>query len=306
LWVLLSRIDLSHAKEFYAHLSLPLLAAGAMALLATCPFSALRWHIVLAAETPSPGPWTLLKIVLVGLFFNQVLPSGVGGDAVRAWRCHQLGIGAAAAIRSLILDRISGYFVMIVLFAAGLPVLLPSLADAQQRYGAVLLLGAASCGLLIFFIMDYLPRALLRFRLVSELAVLSRQGRRLCAEPGRLAALLGLAVATIGLTTLGFMLVADSLGVHLPFVSWIVIVPPVTLIQLVPISLAGWGLRELGFVVVLAGFGISGEAALVASLLIGLSLIAVGFPGGLLWVTGWDIVHATAAKSEAVAARADS
>ena len=45
-----------------------MLAAGAAALLATSPFSALRWHIVLAAETTSPGPWTLLKIVLVGLF----------------------------------------------------------------------------------------------------------------------------------------------------------------------------------------------------------------------------------------------
>jgi len=33
-------------------------------------------YFVLAAETTSPGPWTLLKIVLVGLFFNQVLPSG--------------------------------------------------------------------------------------------------------------------------------------------------------------------------------------------------------------------------------------
>jgi Lysylphosphatidylglycerol synthase TM region len=46
---------------------------------------ALRWHLILAAETPS-GPAVLLKIVWVGLFFNQVLPTGVGGDAVRV--CH--------------------------------------------------------------------------------------------------------------------------------------------------------------------------------------------------------------------------
>src|ERR1700730_6784495 len=109
LYALLARVDLSHAKELFDHLSLPLLAAGALALLATSPFSALRWHVVLSAETISPGPWTLLKIVLVGLFFNQVLPSGVGGDAVRAWRCHRLGIGGGCALRSLVLDRVSGY-----------------------------------------------------------------------------------------------------------------------------------------------------------------------------------------------------
>jgi uncharacterized membrane protein YbhN (UPF0104 family) len=265
----------------------------------------LRWHIVLASETTSPGPWTLLKIVLVGLFFNQVLPSGVGGDAVRAWRCHQLGIGAAAAIRSLVLDRVSGYSVVIVLFAAGLPVLLHTLPDARQRCGVILLLGAALCGLFVFFLMDYLPRRLLRFRLVSELAALSREGRRLCSRPGRLAALLGLAAITMGLTILAFMLVADSLGVDLPFGSWVVVVPPVSLIQLVPVSLAGWGVRELGFVVVLAGFGIPVEAALATSLLVGFCMIAVGLPGGLLWLTGWDIARATA-KCGAVAARADS
>lgn len=90
-----------------------------MALLAARPFSALRWHIVLAPVTPSPRPWTLLKIVLAGLFFLQVLPPGVGGDPVRAWCCHRLAVGAGGAIRSVALDRASGYVVIVVLFAVG-------------------------------------------------------------------------------------------------------------------------------------------------------------------------------------------
>jgi uncharacterized membrane protein YbhN (UPF0104 family) len=294
LWVLLTRADLSRAKELVGHVSLPLLATGATALLATSPFVALRWHVVLAAETTSPGPWPLLKIVLVGWFFNQVLPSAFGGDAVRAWRCHRLGIGVAAAIRSLVLDRVSGYLVLVALFAASLPVLLHILPDPRQRYGVVLLLGTALCGLFALFLMDYLPLPLSRFRLVAELAALSRQGRRLFVRPGRSGAILGLAAATTGLSILATMAVADSLGVDLPFLSWVVIVPPVSLIQLVPVSLAGWGVRELGFVVVLAGFGIPAEAALATSLLVGLCLIIVGLPGGLLWLTGRDIPRRTA------------
>jgi uncharacterized membrane protein YbhN (UPF0104 family) len=305
LWALLAHADLSRSKELLDHVSLPLLAAGAMALLATSPFSALRWHIVMAAETTSPGPWTLLKIVLVGLFFNQVLPSGVGGDAVRAWRCHRLGVGVAAAIRSILLDRVSGYFVLVVLFAAGLPVLLHVLPGAHQRYGLILLLGVSLCGLIALFLIDYLPWRLLRFRLVAELAALSREGRRLFGRPVRSGAVLSLAAATVGLTIVAFMLVAGSLGVDLSFGSWVVIAPPVTLIQLVPVSLAGWGVRELGFVVVLAGFGVPAEAALAASLLFGLCMIVVGLPGGLLWLTEWDIALAIPEKSGRVAARVD-
>jgi hypothetical protein len=306
LWALLAHTDLSRAGELLSHVSLPLLAAGAAALLATSPFTALRWHIVLSAETPSPGPWTLLKIVLVGLFFNQVLPSGVGGDAVRAWRCHRLGIGVAAAIRSLVLDRVTGYFVLVVLFAAGLPVLLHTLSGAHERYLAILLLAGAQFGLLALFLIDYLPRRLLSIRLVAELATLSREARRLFARPARSGAVLGLAAATVGLTIVAFRLVAGSLGVDLSLGNWAVIVPPVSLIQLVPVSLAGWGVRELGFVVVLAGFGIPTEAALAASLLVGLCMVVIGLPGGLLWLTGWDIASAGGARRGGVAVGIDS
>jgi len=200
-----------------------------------------------------------------------------------------------------VLDRVSGYLVQVALFAAGLPVLLRVLVDPHQRYGVVLLLGATLCGLFPLFLMDYLPQRLLRFRLFAELAALSREARRLFARPGRSAAIASLSVATVGLMILGIQLVANSLGVDLPFLSWAAIVPPVTLIQLVPVSLAGWGVRELGFVVVLAGFGIPAEAALAASLLVGLCLIIIGLPGGLLWLTGWDIAPAIPAQSRRVA-----
>jgi hypothetical protein len=92
------------------------------------------------------------------------MPSGVGGDAIRAWCCHRLGVAVAAAIRSPVLDRVSGYVVMVVLFAADLPVLLHILPDARQRYGVVVLLGAALCGLIALFLVDYLPHRLLRSR----------------------------------------------------------------------------------------------------------------------------------------------
>jgi hypothetical protein len=75
-----------------AHAAPLLLVAALVALLTGNLIVALRWHLILSAEAPSPGPCALVKLVLVGLFFNQVLPTGVRGDAVRAWPCRRLGI----------------------------------------------------------------------------------------------------------------------------------------------------------------------------------------------------------------------
>jgi hypothetical protein len=107
--------------------------------------------------------------------------------------------------------------------------------------------------------------------------------------PRRCGAVLGLSALTIGLTILAFKLVADGVGSFLSLGSWTVIVPPVTLVQLLPVSLAGWGVREMALVVMLASFGVPAEAALATSLLLGLCLIIDGLPGGLIWVADWDI-----------------
>jgi glycosyltransferase 2 family protein len=294
---LAARVDLGRAAEIMGQASLPLLAATIAALVAANSVVALRWHVILSAEAPSPGPGTLLKIVFVGLFFNQVLPTGVGGDAVRAWRCRKLGIGLAAAIKSILLDRACGYLVLVALYAAGLPSLLRILPEGGQRGGVVAVLGAALCGLLALLSLDHLPRPMLRLRIIAPLAELSRESRRLFTRPGRCGVVLGLSAVTIGLTILAFKLVADGVGNCLSLWSWTMIVPPVTLIQLLPVSLAGWGVREVVLVVALASFGVPAEAALATSVLLGLCLIVIGFPGGLIWLAGWDISRPPAAQN---------
>ena len=291
LWALATRVDLSRAAQMMGHVALPLLAAALVVLLMTSLIIALRWHAILSAETPSPGPSALLKIVLVGLFFNQLLPTGVGGDAVRAWRCRKLGIGLGAAIRSILLDRACGYMVLVLVYAASLPSLLNILTDPWQRGVVMAVLGAGLLGLAALFLLDHLPRPLMGLRLIAPIAELSRESRRLFTHPARCGAVLGLSALTIALTILAFKFVADGVGSRLSLGSWIMIVPPVTLIQLLPISLAGWGVREAALVVVLASFGVPAEAALATSVLLGLCLIVIGLPGGLIWLSDWDVVR---------------
>jgi glycosyltransferase 2 family protein len=224
-----------------SHASPLLLAVALVAVSMANLIVALRWHLVLSVATGSPGLTALLKIVFVGLFFNQTLPTGVGGDAVRAWRCSRIGIGLGAAIRSILLDRACGYLVLVVLYALGLPIWLRILADPKERSTVVAVLVFAVLGLVALVSLDCLPRPLLRLRVVTEFAELSRASRRLFTNPRRCSTVLGLSVITIGLTILAFKFVGAAIGSRLSLGSWMMVVPPVTLIQLVPASPPGGG-----------------------------------------------------------------
>ncbi|MGB9646762.1 MAG: lysylphosphatidylglycerol synthase transmembrane domain-containing protein, partial [Stellaceae bacterium] len=142
-----------------------------------------------------------------------------------------------------------------------------------------------------------LPRPILSLRLMTPFAELSRASRRLFTNPGRCGTVLGLSIITIALSVFALKFVGDAVGSPLPLGSWMMIVPPVTLIQLVPISLAGWGVREAALVVALGWFGVPAEAALAISVLVGLCLILVGLPGGLIWLADWDIAPSPRPKS---------
>ncbi len=285
--VLVAKVDRARLGAVLAQATLVPFALAVVALAAATLVNAWRWHAILG-KSVSPGWVRLLKLLWLGLFFNQVLPSGVGGDAVRAWRCRRFGISLGTAVRSILLDRACGYSVLVLLYAVGLPYLLPRFPDALQRVTLIGLFALAAGGLVALFVIDFLPRPLVRLRLLWPLTELSREARRVFFDR-RSVYLLGLAAIGMGLSIFSFALAAQSVGVRLPVADWLVVLPPVIFIQLVPVSLAGWGVREVALVVILAVYGIPAAAALAASLAIGLSQIVVGLPGGLVWIGNWDV-----------------
>ena len=298
LWFLVSRVDLHHISNALTGLNLASLGLAAFVLALTIPTNAARWHYILSASGYSPGMAKLAKILLVGLFFNQVLPSGIGGDAVRAWRCHLLGIPAGQAIRSILLDRAMGFASIVLVFAAGLPILLRMMADGLQQGVFVAILLIAVGGLAALFSLDFLPNFLLRAKFLSPLASISIEARRLVSDPRRLGVIFSLALLGTAINIWAYQRIALSIGADLSFVDWVLIVPPVTLVQLLPVSLAGWGIREAALVVVLSAFDTPSEIALTISLLFGACQVLIALPGGLVWVTGWDLDADTRSGNE--------
>jgi hypothetical protein len=276
-----------------------LFAAATFVLAGTTALNAQRWHTILAGRA-NIAPLVLLKILFVGWFFSQLLPTTVGGDVVRAWRCHRLGASLAAAVRSVLLDRLSGFAVLVVLYLATLPDLLGIVRDPLQQRMLLLVLAGSIAGLIAFCIFDRLPPDLRRLRSIAPLADLSIEVRSvLLTRPSRSAIIFGLSVVSMFLTILSIALIGRCVGIDLSFSRWLTIIPPVAIFQLLPVSLGGWGVREAALVIFLGALGIPGETALAASLCVGLSQILIGLPGGLIWLNNWDVGSAGARSTEA-------
>src|SRR5262249_29946234 len=123
IWLLVSRIDLSETVSRLGRLS-PAGAIGCVILLAgQLALMALRWRRVADILGVALGRTTVLRITAVGAFFNQTLPSSIGGDAVRVWLVMREGTALGKAFNVVLCDRVLGLVVLVGLIAVTLPLL---------------------------------------------------------------------------------------------------------------------------------------------------------------------------------------
>ena len=121
----------------------------------------------------------LLFFCFEGMFFNQALPSGVGGDAIRIWRMHRSGIRMGRSARSVLLDRIFGLTGLLTLGLVSLPLFLETVTDPVMSGGYSLILMAGFGGFFFLVAMDFLPSAVRGLKLLKPLASMS-EGARAC------------------------------------------------------------------------------------------------------------------------------
>lgn len=166
------------AKVDAATLLLATVIALSIALLHT-----LRWLAVIKANGTQLGFKTALQVVLIGHFFNQALPSSVGGDAVRIWCAYRAGLNFSAAANTVIIDRAFTLLSLLLLTAAGLPWLFKIIIDPAARWAlaAVIFSGVAGFGVLLA--LRRLPQTIARWRLVRVLLSLAALARKVMSSP---------------------------------------------------------------------------------------------------------------------------
>lgn len=284
-WIV-STVDL---RGVAAHLNrLDLLAAGgALALLgAQAWLAALRWHLVCRAFGPIAPVTSMLRFSLIAQFFSQALPSTVGGDVIRTWLYHRYGATVRAALLSTVGDRIVGLTALLLIIIVGMTLDTWHTLDGSTRASVIGLTAAAALSV-AGVCLAARPARLLDLNRWTRLGRdLSRGLRTLLATRTYLASL-GTSSVAIHLLSVGSLWVLGN-GLHLEVegVVLFVAVPVAIFATMIPVSIAGWGVREGVMVAILGAFGVSREGAFAMSLLFGVALAVVSLPGAVLWLSG--------------------
>ncbi|MFL6199628.1 MAG: lysylphosphatidylglycerol synthase transmembrane domain-containing protein [Thermoanaerobaculia bacterium] len=235
--------------------------------LALVPFgygsSVSRWRLLIRSQGGDALFGFLVRSFLVGVFFNNLLPSTIGGDAIRAWDTSRSGVGRATAVAIVVVDRFIGLLALMLFAGVGL-FFAGRLTDRVPALYGWVAGGAIAMGLIaaLLFLPSRVP-----FQVQGKV----------------LAKAFGCSLLLQTVVVLNGWLLAKALHVPIPLPYFFLIVPLAIFVMMIPVSINAIGVRESVWAFFFAAFGVaSAKGVAVAWLDYGLVLLQA-LAGGAIY-----------------------
>ena len=278
--VLITKIDTDELVP--SHRSLPgvlaFLLGGIAAMAGSFVLASWRWQRVLAVYDKHVPLRTLLKHYLAGQFVGNALPSTVGGDVLRVSRCSRDVDSTEIAFASVVLERLTGFFALPVLTFAGF-IARRDLLDVGRSWIAVTVAVATLLVLGLILLLAASPRLAGRFKehenWMRYIGIVHVGVDRLRRDPRDAWGALGAAVAYQLVVVFAVYCAIHTIGdprpheglLGLPNGAVFAFIPAVAMVQVLPISVSGLGVREGMLALLLHPLGVPTGQAVAVGLL---------------------------------------
>ncbi|MGD2045706.1 MAG: lysylphosphatidylglycerol synthase transmembrane domain-containing protein [Gemmatimonadota bacterium] len=271
LWLVSRRVDVGGVAERLGSLSPAWVAAGLAISALQVLVLAWRWRFTAARLGIALPMRVALGEYYLSILLNQVLPGGVLGDVSRAWRHARTDAPTGSAVRAVVLERASAQVLMTL--TAIVSVLCLPWAPVSVRV-AVALVGLALCGLGLTWLSKRKAAApdSVTGRLWSDTY-------RALFSPGAPAQQLGSALLVVGSYIAVFLVAGRAIGTATPAGTMVPLVAPVLMTMLVPVTIAGWGIREAAATALWGFAGLTPEDGAAISVTYGLIVLVSSAPG---------------------------
>ncbi|HBG46957.1 MAG TPA: hypothetical protein DDW94_08205 [Deltaproteobacteria bacterium] len=290
MYFLLRSLDTSELWETVA--SVNPLAIVFVAVLFIClqSISTYRWSVILKKDLDVPY-LRLFSIYFVGMFFNNFLPTMVGGDLVKGYYLYRYSKNGNVALASIFMDRYAGFGALMVITSLAL---IPgyALIKGTQLPGffVILIGGFAAMSMVIWIgpLHSWAMRILERIHFYGINRKIDTFYKVLMSYKKRydiLVKIFACSVLVQGGVILGYYVLGTmGLGMQIPLGYYFLFIPLTTVISMLPISLSGIGIREGAFIYLFAMAGATKEEAIALSLLWFATSVLVSMIGGVEYV----------------------
>ncbi len=284
-YLALRGVNFAAVQSRISQINLGWIALAIMITLAQVFIGALRWREISGQCHAPLTDVQAFRYNMIGAFFNQTLPSSIGGDAVRLWLVNRTGAGWRAATYSILTDRAIGLIALALMIVASLPWSYGMILDPNGRLALVFVDFAALAGGLGFLLLGHLPwRWLKTWWPTKHVHACSVVANKVIfnARTGPKIAILSLTVHALAVAIA--WCAVRSISAPAAFAQIFMLIPPIMLITMMPISIAGWGVREATMMVAFGYAGLAQTDGTVVSILFGMVYFVVGAIGGLVWI----------------------
>jgi uncharacterized protein (TIRG00374 family) len=293
--VVVWKLDFTAIGRAFATLAPLAVPAAFLIIVVQAVCTGLRLAIIVSTFGARISAPHAARISVESIFFGQTFVSFIGSDALRVWRVHRAGLSLDQAGVAVALDRVLGIMVNHALLLVSLPWLLSRIDNEPVRLVLIALALAGIAGTAAVLSLGYFKGRIVeaasrisgirRAKIAAFAAQAITAGERLLRPHPRLALATAISLLSAVCNSLAFFVLLLGWQID-PATALLasLLVPAVLEIAMLPISIAGWGLREGAAVLAFGTLGVPAAIAFGASVLFALLTLALGLVGGASWL----------------------
>lgn len=289
LWFVYRHTKIDHLADRFRMLDwhpIPLIAG---LLLCNTLISSCKWRILLLADDINVPLKNLFSSYMVATFLNLFLPSSIGGDSYRIYDIARRSDRTASSLASVAADRLSGFIALVCISSAAGLFVAHTTHRADLAVIPIAALIAIAIGVYLLYHQKLVKIVLARLRIdrwprvaafiTNLLESFSTHGKtsRVPAQ------IIGLSFLFQSSAVFCIYLMSLCLGMHLPFIYFCAFVPLISLLEAVPISIYGLGVRDAAYAFFFGTAGVSQVTSISLALLFVAISVSYSLVGGLFF-----------------------
>jgi glycosyltransferase 2 family protein len=272
------KIDFNSFIKSLKSLNIYWLFASVVCFLISLILVPYKWHRILTFNQINYGFTTIFKVNLISSYYNQLMPSRIGGDSIKYFLLSKSdNINKVKITSSIIIDR--GFNLIGIFLIA----IISTILFEHDYFSNTLILISFGSFLFFLILVLSLPQIINDYLFKNKFIIITKMYvdifKSMIKTFNQLMFIIIFSLAYGMVTFFMSYCIGQSLNIEASFSYYLTFLPIISLATILPISFSGFGIRESGFIYYLGILGVSNEKALALSLISFFITLILSFPG---------------------------